>query len=223
MYRTLFDYEQSLNFLRELPEQMQGGEVCISFIPSKLLIQGHDLGGQLLWSFRPPLVFPRMLADETLAHYNSVLANTLPDYLILLLRANGNASIAHCEQGRILNHKVIRKYMVRQKQGKSQLKHLKTKGKSRAGSRIRLQQTQEFAQEINQKLLDWEVENVSRILVSTSIPVWNLLFSVQPLPPFEKRDTRLRKIPYHVNTPNHANLKQLNHLLGQGMFWASQV
>ena len=35
--------------------------------------------------------------------------------------------------------------------------------------------TVEFAEEINQKLLDWETEDAERILVSSSIDIWNLI------------------------------------------------
>jgi hypothetical protein len=206
----LLTYEESIQFLQRTHDE------TVTCLPKKLLLQGTDEAGKTTWLFRPPLLFPRMLPDETLENYKTQVSDVLPDYVILLLRANGNAAIGYFEQGKMLNHKVIRKYMVRQKQGKSQLKHLKTKGKSRLGSRIRLQQTLEFAQEINQKLWDWEVDNAERILVSSSIDVWNLLFKVEPLPPFAKRDERLRKIPYHVQTPNLAELKRVARLLHFG-------
>ena len=59
-------------------------------------------------------------------------------YCLTLVRA-GQASLGYFHQGKLLDHKVFRGYLVRQKQGKSQFKYLKTKGKSRAGSRIRLE------------------------------------------------------------------------------------
>ena len=210
----LLTYEQSINFLEKLAQEYH--HFVLEFLPKKLLLQGSDATGKVQWRFRPPLLFPRMAAHETLAHYTPLLNDTLPDYLILLLRANGNAALGYFEQGNLLNHKVIRKYMVRQKQGKSQIKHLKSKGKSRAGSRVRLQQTQEFAQEINQKLWDWETSDAQRLLISSSIDIWNLLFQVEPLPPFEKRDERLRRIPYHIHTPTFEELKRVARLASMG-------
>lgn len=66
-----------------------------------------------------------------------------PHFSLTLIRA-GQAAVGYFHQGKLLDHKVFRAYMVRQKQGKSQIKHLKTKGKSRAGSRIRLAETARF-------------------------------------------------------------------------------
>jgi len=214
MQKYLLTYEQSVDFLVHLPAEPSKGQV--QFLPKKLALQGNDATGEMLWWFRPPLLFPRMEQAQTLEGYVVQLSPLPPDYLILLLRANGNASLGYFEQGKILNHSVIRKYMVRQKQGKAQIKHLKSKGKSRAGSRIRLQQTQEFAEEINQKLWDWETQDATRLLISSSIDIWNLLFQVTPLPPFAKRDARLRKIPYHVQTPTFEELKRVARLVTVG-------
>ena len=49
--------------------------------------------------------------------------------------------------------------MVRKKRGVSQIKHLKTKGKSRAGSRVRLAETEEFFENINGRLQDYFEEH----------------------------------------------------------------
>lgn len=209
-------YQESIDFIKNLPAQLAEKQQTLVFLSKKLVLQGLDAAGKVLWWFRVPLIFPRMAQDETLESYTVKLSEDLPTFLVLLLRANGNASIGYVEQGKLLNHKVIRKYMVRQKQGKSQIKHLKTRGKSRAGSRVRLEQTIEFAEEINQKLIDWETEDAERILVSSSIDVWNLLFKVNVLPPFAKRDERLRKIPYHIHTPNFQELKKIVRLVTFG-------
>lgn len=64
-------------------------------------------------------------------------------FTILVIKA-GQAVTACFHNGEMINHKVFRAYMVRKKQGKSQIKHLKTKGKSRAGSRVRLEGTRLF-------------------------------------------------------------------------------
>ena len=65
------------------------------------------------------------------------------NYLIILVEA-GSALVASCEDDKILEYKLIKKYMVRKTQGKAQYSHLAKKGKSRLGSRIRLQQTKQF-------------------------------------------------------------------------------
>lgn len=214
----VLSYQESIDFIRNLPARLEAQRENVLFLPKKLALQGFDAAGKLKWWFRVPLLFPRMGAVETLENYATQLSEDLPTYLLLVLRANGNAAIGYFENGKILNHKVIRKYMVRQKQGKSQIKHLKTRGKSRAGSRVRLEQTIEFAEEINQKLIDWETEGAERILVSSSIDVWNLLFKVDVLPPFEKRDMRLRKVPYHIPTATFAELKKAARQITWGQY-----
>lgn len=209
---TRLDYEQSRHFLEEISIRTN---LCLIFDPKKLLIKAENEAQQTLWAFRPPLVFPRMSEGESIGSYLPQIPESTPDYLIILLQA-GYAALASFEEGQMINHKVIRKYMTRQKQGKAQINHLKTKGKSRLGSRIRLQQTKEFFEEINQKLQDWEVEAVDRILISTSIVLWNGLFGAETLPPFTKKDTRLRKIPIHVPAPNYQALHKANRFILQG-------
>ncbi|MEJ2054940.1 MAG: hypothetical protein P8X42_13550, partial [Calditrichaceae bacterium] len=89
--------------------------------------------------------------------YNSLISYFEEDniqelkYLIILIRA-GYAALGRCGSSTILEHKLIRKYMVRKKQGKAQITYLNKKGKSRAGSRIRLAQTVEFFEDINRLL-----------------------------------------------------------------------
>ena len=105
-----------------------------------------------------------------------------------------------------------------QKQGKSQLKHLKTKGKSKLGSRIRLGNVVLFFEEINQKLLDWEIEeHIEHIFYSASIQLWNMVFESKVAPPFEKQDPRFMKIPSDVQTPNYEELLKLNEFVKQGL------
>ncbi len=94
--------------------------------------------------------------------------STNPDahFSLVLVRA-GQAAVGYFHQGQLIDHKVIRAYMVRQKQGKSQFKYLKTKGKSRAGSRIRLAETLLFFNEINKKLNT----ELSKILKTDNISI----------------------------------------------------
>ena len=56
---------------------------------------------------------------------------------VVRIRA-GSATTGYFDNGVMLDHKVFRAYMVRQKQGKSQIKDLKRKGKTKAGARVGL-------------------------------------------------------------------------------------
>lgn len=143
----------------------------------------------------------------------------LPNYFIILMQA-GIAAIGFAEEGTIESHKVIRKYMVRAKQGKSQLKHLKTKGKSRAGSRIRLAQTKLFFEEINEKLQEWQdILTAEQVFYSASIELWNGLFEAKNQPPFTKDDKQLYNLPFYVDSPDYETLKAINIRISHNLFY----
>lgn len=138
------------------------------------------------------------------------------NYVILLIQA-GNCAMGYFENGRNLDHKVFRSYMVRKKQGKSQVKYLKTKGKSRAGSRVRLGETVEFFENINERLQQYfDNHEIHRIAISCSKTLIPYLFNAKIPTPFDKRDPRLYKIPRHVHTPIYDVMMDTHKFLGQG-------
>lgn len=137
-------------------------------------------------------------------------------YVILLIQA-GHCALGYFENGQCMNHKVYRSYMVRQKQGKSQIKYLKTKGKSRAGSRVRLGETAEFFDNINTRLQDYfEAHRIDRIALSCSKTLLPYLYTAAIPTPFNKRDPRLFKIPKHIHTPTYEVLLDANRFLLRG-------
>jgi hypothetical protein len=137
-------------------------------------------------------------------------------YLIVLVQS-GSSSIGYFEDGININHKVITSYMVRMKQGKSQIKYLKTKGKSRAGSRVRLSETMEFFENINERLQDqFKLNKIDRIAMSCSKILIPYLYNSKIPCPFEKKDARLVKIPKHVETPNFEILLKINDFMQKG-------
>ena len=156
--------------------------------------------------FRLPLVIPppgTTLGDEV--HY------------VILLIQSGNCALGYFENGINLDHKVFRSYMVRKKQGKSQIKYLKTKGKSRAGSRVRLGETVEFFENINERLQTYFDEHeVHRIAISCSKTLIPYLFNSKVSTPFDKHDPRLFKIPKHIHTPIYEVMLDANKFLQKG-------
>lgn len=123
-------------------------------------------------------------------------------YLMLLVQS-GSASVGVFEDEKCVAHKVFSAYMVRKKQGKSQIKHLKTKGKSRAGSRVRLASTIEFFEEINLRLQNhFQTFELDRIAMSCSKILIPYLFGSKEETPFDKKDERIYKIPKHLHQPN---------------------
>ena len=135
------------------------------------------------------------------------------NYVLLIIRS-GIACLGYFENGENIDHKVFRAYMVRKKQGKSQIKHLKTKGKSRAGSRVRLAETLEFFEAINTRLLHYfekyRVDKIGLSLATTLVPY---LYGSKIAPPFFKDDSRLFKITKHIANPTYESLLETNSFM----------
>lgn len=180
----------------------------------KLILEDTDYKKVL--DFRLPLPFPNIGLEEKLKDYFPKTSPETPPYLMILMQA-GNASLGYFEEGEVVEHKVIRKYMVRKKQGKAQITYLHKKGKSRAGSRIRLAGTLQFFEDINQKLIDWDnfesiFENTERVLYSSPPRLWGMLFNAKTPPPFQRNDSRYIKIPLDVNVPIFEEMLSINEL-----------
>ena len=138
------------------------------------------------------------------------------NYIILLVQS-GSCAVGFFENGINLDHKVFRAYMVRKKRGVSQIKHLKTKGKSRAGSRVRLAETEEFFEHINKRLQEYfEDHQIDRIAMSVSKTLIPFLFDAKYQPPFTKRDERIFRIPKHIHTPIYEVLLNTDKFLQKG-------
>ncbi|GGK81100.1 hypothetical protein ACD591_10315 [Rufibacter glacialis] len=160
--------------------------------------------------FRLPLPFSALNAQLEPVQEDPV------QYVILLIQA-GNCALGYFEDGVNLHHKVFRSYMVRKKQGKSQIKYLKTKGKSRAGSRVRLGETAEFFENINGRLQEYFAHyQIHRIALSCSKTLLPYLFDAKVAPPFQKRDERILKIPKHIHTPIYEVMMNANRFLLKG-------
>jgi len=137
-------------------------------------------------------------------------------YLMLLVQT-GSAALGVFEGEKCIDHKVFSAYMVRKKQGKSQLKHLKTKGKSRAGSRVRLAKTLEFFEHINQRLTRYNEENeFDRIAFSCSKILMPYLFKSKVPTPFDKKDERIYRIPKHLHQPTFEVMLGMQRFLNKG-------
>ena len=102
---------------------------------------------------RLPLFYPPAEDRDPLWHYleRVEISEEIPPWNIVLMEA-GRAAVGAVVDGELVKHKNIRKYMVRKKSGKAQLTHLKTKGKSRYGSRLRLQESEDYFREIIERL-----------------------------------------------------------------------
>ena len=176
----------------------------------------NDSRDEKLYCILPPL-YPEPTLHEPLSDYIKKVPKDPPPYIVFLVQA-GAAALGCFEEGKIINHKALNKYMVRKKQGKSQLTYLRQKGKSRAGSRVRLRESMEFFEEINIKLTEWEqpIKRAAIIFYSCPIRLLNELYQAKQKPPFERQDKKVKKIPFPIHPPNHKELMHINYLLNSG-------
>ena len=173
-------------------------------------------GGRL----RLPFAGPRAQAGERIGDY----VERLPEdgagrdevQLVLLLRAGAMAF--GCWRGdALLQHKAVRKYVVRGS-GKAQSTHLKTRGKSRYGSRLRLQNWRSLLAETNERVADCLAQfgPADRIFYATPVRVFSDLFEADPKPPFSRDANELQKVPIHVHRPDHEELLRVRAWLMRG-------
>lgn len=165
---------------------------------SKHLIYFHDTNNKVQAYLRLPLhltISPELniIKDDTFVIYLSI--------------ESGNAAICLMKGKIEVYHKTFSAYMTRKKQGMSQIKYLNKKGKSRAGSRVRLSSTIEFFEKINNKLndlfIEYEIERVALSCTPTLLPYF---YDSKVSTPFTKDDMRLYKIPLHIPQSNYTNL-----------------
>lgn len=144
-----------------------------------------------------------------------IMTNPDAHFSLILVRA-GQAAVGYFHQGQLIDHKVFRAYMVRQKQGKSQFKYLKTKGKSRAGSRIRLAETLLFFNEINERLRTYDAQYpIDFWGLSIGKTLWPLFFDAEVAPPFTSKTPQLIELPYHVAQASFEEVQEIGKRVNQ--------
>ena len=204
-------YKEAINFLIQILDQ----NFITEFDYVKNTLTAYNTFDQKQFKYNYPLI---LNLTENIIKDKNLLNNCIqrkPPVLVILIQA-GNAALGLFDGESLIHHKVIRKYMTRKKQGKSQIKYLKTKGKSRAGSRIRLANSVIFFEEINQYLNDWSVINETTIIYSCTPTLWGMLYQSKILPPFKKKDKRLKKLPLNIDIPNFEVLKKATHFSEKG-------
>lgn len=204
MNALLITEDQSKSLLQFLSTYPRASE----YLPVKNQLV-FDQEGSTILTFRLPI------SISAPQDYNNI-PHDRANYVLLMVRS-GIASMGYFENGENIDHKVFRAYMVRKKQGMSQLKYLKTKGKSRAGSRVRLAETEEFFEQINARLNDYFSEyHVDRIALSCPVTLIPYLYGSKVPTPFGKDDPRIFKIPKHVQHPTFDSMMDINEYLLKG-------
>ena len=180
--------------------------------PDQRHYQVIDPAGELIAAFHPPVILPTYGRDPT----SYLAAADRPGLHTVLLVQAGATAVGIWQDDQLLDHKVIKKYVVRSK-GRAQPLHLKTRGKSRYGSRLRLLEARQQLVETNEKLIEyWRKHGQPRMtLYSVPVRTWPELFRCEPPPPFDRRAPELIKIPLHVHQPNLAELERVRARLGR--------
>jgi Bacteroidetes VLRF1 release factor len=176
----------------------------------------RDVGPDEVARFALPFLLPATLPGETPAAYLARLPDRLGRQCILLLQA-GAVAMGFWDEDELLRHKAFKRYVVRGS-GKAQPTHLKTKGRSRYGSRLRLQMWKRLLEETNERLGAWwqELGAADQVCIAVNVRHVAAMFGTSPPPPFARDDPRLRRIPLHVHVPDFEELLRVRRHLAHG-------
>ncbi|HEX5053161.1 MAG TPA: hypothetical protein VFZ65_15405 [Planctomycetota bacterium] len=177
------------------------------------------------WVFSPPAAGPRLRVPlaalrvrpgEAIGAYAARFHDPRERQLVVLLQA-GAAAIGYWDGEDLLDHKVLRRYVVRGR-GRAQPTHLRTRGKSRYGSRLRLQNWRRLLACTNERLRRcWdEFGAPERVFHAAPVRAWAELFLSEPPPPFARHAAELQRVPMHVHTPDFAELRRVRGWLLHG-------
>ena len=183
--------------------------------------EARDAAGTLVARLTPPIALPIPDAARDAADYLDTLPQALGCQLLLLLQA-GAAALGVWRDDELLAHKALKKYVVRG-HGRAQTTHQRTRGRSRYGSRLRLQNAESLLVEVNEKLTAWQAElgPFDRIWHSCGVRQWGDLFAAEPPPPFARSAST--RIPLHVHVPDFAELQSVRVKVVRGaLHWILQ-
>jgi hypothetical protein len=164
-----------------------------------------DPDSGLRHAFLPPLVLAVPADCRTLNQYLEWIPVELGRQLYLLIQA-GDACMGLWEGDALLAHKALHKYVVRG-HGKAQTTYLKSKGKSRYGSRLRLRNARTLLEDTCEKLTEWYKEwgPADRLFYSCPVRTWPEFLKTEPPMP----DSPPVKIPLDVDRPTHEELLKI--------------
>lgn len=148
-------------------------------------------------SLKPGWTIPKVL---------DVLPDAPGTGVIVLVRA-GSTALGIWRDEELLRHKVIKRYVVRGN-GKAQPLHLKTRGKSRYGSRLRLQGYRAQLEETVGRIQEWRDEygKPDQFLLSCGKRILGDLRQMDPPLP---TDVELCRIPFEVRESSFEELLRI--------------
>ncbi|MFM1874081.1 MAG: hypothetical protein RL398_3503 [Planctomycetota bacterium] len=201
----------------DLPEQL--ADIAHSDPGACADRRGHSFVGNNV-RLQLPAVAPQAQAGERVVAYSARLAEspepTSQRHLLLLLRA-GAAAIGYWDGPQLVDHKALRSYVVRGN-GKAQPTHLESRGKSRYGSRLRLQNWRKLLRDVGERLGECvdRFGEPERIFAAMPVRVASYLWECEVPPPFARDDERLRRVAVHVHRPDFVELQRVHRLLWRG-------
>lgn len=200
--REYFRYAEAWDRTRDLEDEGLDLEVAA---------EGRELRAPGL-RLRLPLVVPDLPADldpdGVLAHLDAPLGR----HLVVLVQA-GATALGLWEDDELRAHKVLKTYVVRG-HGKAQPKHLETRGKSRYGSRLRLQNYRRQVEGTAAKVEAWRLRFGPFDRVFLSCPVRARADFLPELAPHLEGEPL--RIPFDVRRPGYAELLRIRSRLEHG-------
>jgi hypothetical protein len=183
--------------------------------PDGRRIVAYGDAGRPALEIQPPPLLPIPPGTWDLEAYREAARRPEGRVLLLLLQA-GACALGLWEDGVLVRHKVIRRYVVRGT-GRAQTTYLKTRGKSRYGSRLRLRNASLLLCESAAKMRAWWEENgpFGRVFASCPVRLWPELFGADPPPPFPQRGFAER-VPLAVRVPCFEELRRVRWHLSHG-------
>jgi hypothetical protein len=166
--------------------------------------------------FEPPRVLPPVAEHDTPDSWLRRLPANLGLELVVLAQA-GAIAVGAWRDDVLIDHVAKKRYVVRG-QGRAQPTHLRTRGKSRYGSRLRLQNHRLLLDELTDRLRTIVAREGEPDRVHHSAPprLWDEILAHDPPPPFTRDDPRLSRIPLHVHVPDHEELLRVHRTLARG-------
>lgn len=156
------------------------------------------------------------IPGESIADFRA-RASLLPLRRVVVLLQYGAMAMGYWDGEALVRHKAEKRYVVRGN-GTAQVTHLRTKGKSRYGSRLRLQNWELLLRDVTERLVAWreELPEPERVFLAMTPRAASALWSIDPAPPFARDDARIRRVPRHVHVPDHAELLAVDRWLSSG-------
>lgn len=167
-------------------------------------------------TFRPAAVLPLPDPDGVAcSDWLTRVPDTLGSELVLLMQA-GAVAYGLWEDDELVLHRAEKRYVIRGN-GRAQPTYLESRGKSRYGSRLRLQNAKALASGTVDDLTAWTDERgpFDRAFVSCPVRLWSDFTSQRPAPPLD--DVDVVRVPLDVDVPTHAELLRVRAWLTEGV------